>query len=203
MRKICGSTMDHSEIIVDFKANKENRINIKGTPPETLYNRLKSAFFEWVSLIIGPYAIIVVFLVVVVPNSSDYMSVQTILGPFIGINLVCTSLHIHPGLDGKIKTWFVKRTGDRKRNKVRVSEFKSNVFVLYDIKNIVIEFNPSGDVEKQLSKIWVKEEHPCSRIMHQAKVNEFLFLEEDKPQWNAYFYFDKVPKDGELYLEWV
>ena len=42
---ICGSTKDRAELIVDYKKGTSE---IKGVPDDTLINRIKAAFSDWV-----------------------------------------------------------------------------------------------------------------------------------------------------------
>lgn len=199
-QKLCGSTNDRAETVVDYKNQK---IEIKGVPEENLYNRLKSAFCDWLPYIIGVWALLVAIFMLfhfISFVKDSYFTIPTyICSGMLAFLLIC---HINKKFDSCVRKWFAVRTGNKKRNKAKFTNIKTNELVLYNIENIVLEYETAGDVKKQLNKIWIKEEHPSSILTKQANMEGMLLLDND-PVWNAHFMFENTPKDGYLYVEWI
>lgn len=192
--KIQGGTGDYAEIIVDYKNDKTD---IKGVGEETTTNKLKSAAHDWI-IFLYPYLAVSLLILIILKIPIGwwfFISWACIIG-FLSL------LHLNNKWHKKFKTYFAIRSGKGKRNKAKISELKSKEFVIYNMKNRVVEFDTTGDVRKQLSKIWIKEEHPSSSLSNQARCGEMMFL-DDNPIWNVYFIFENIPKDGELYVEWI
>jgi hypothetical protein len=200
-----GSTTDLAEIIIDYK---EGQTEIKDVPPETLYNRLKTAFIEWA---FGKFTLAYAVLAILVSSASNkfnweiikYITTENIILVWLGLSTILTLCHINRKFDAHFKKKFALATGNRKRNKATVNNIKGNVFVLYDFKNIVLDFVAKGDISKQLNKIHIRKENRACIMGHYATVGSFSFLDNVEEVWNAYFYFDKVPKNGELNIEWI
>lgn len=198
--KLCGSTTDTAETIIDYR---KGTTEIKGVPQDTLTNRVKSAFVEYMIKLILPYIV----LVLMIYGISQYIYHQEIemgwvMWAYILIVSLLSILHINKKIDYRVKKYFAVRTGARKRNKMRISDLNSNEFVMYGFRNIVLEYEARGDVARKLNKIWIKQEYPSSVISDQGRVSDMLYLENESV-WNAHFMFDDVPKDGYLYIEWV
>ena len=199
--KLCCSTLDHSEIVVDYKQKKTDII---GTPDETIWNRLPSAAVIWFPIVFFSFLGTFVTL-----NLIDGY-IQSDLQPYniyiislsIIIYLFLILLHLNKNFDQKIKKRHIISTGKKNRNKIKITDFKSKEFVLYDIQNIIVEFEADGDVSAQLNKIWIKKEHPSASIRNQSILHDMLLL-DNEPKWNVYFIFDDIPKNGYLYVEWI
>ena len=212
--KICGSTTDIAELIVDYEKPKEERIEIKDVPPKNWFNTLTTAYGDWLiygfKYIISIVVVIGIVLVILsgfrnpAPDLSRIF-LKLIIPLYLGIPLVLSIFHLNEKFDNKWKKIFAMKTGDKPKNRATFSNFRSNVFVLYDIGNIVINWDPSGDVEKQLTKVWVKKDPYSILYENQATTKGLLWLNRNNPNpiWNAYFFFKEIPKDGELYVEWI
>ena len=198
--KLCGSTSDLAETIIDYKKGKTE---IKGVPHDTVANRIKSAWIEYATHMFIPFFILGIIAVAIAKFGFSYeIKLDWMVWAFISIITALSSLHVSRKLDYKVKKAFALKTGAKKRNRLRASEFKSREFILYDIKNIAVDYEANGDVSKKLSKIWIKEEHPSSMINNQGKIEDLLLL-ENKPIWNVHFIFEGIPKSGSLYVEWI
>ena len=199
-QKLCGSTSDLAEMIVDYKNKKTD---IKGVPEANTLDTLKTAFSEWSGYLILPLLIVggvswyILEVWVGVVNSLRYI---VPIGFIVLLGL--TSCHLNSEFDRKVKRWFAIRTGKGKRNRIKITNFKTKEFVLYGINNIVAEYEAKGDVSNKLNKIWIKEEHPSASIRNQANVDDMLLL-ENNAKWNCYFIFEDTPVDGSLYVEWI
>lgn len=212
--KICGSTSDIAELVVDYEKPKEERIDIKNVPRKTWFNALTTAYTDW--LFYGfKYVVAIGFVMGVIFTILNWFEFQTldlfdillewIIPSYFGITLVLSLCHLNKKFDDKWKKKFAMKTGDKPKNKATFSNFKSNMFVLYDIGNIVINWDPSGDVERQLKKVWIRKDPRAVLYEHQATTNGLLWESKENvsPIWNAYFFFKEIPKDGELYVEWI
>ena len=212
--KICGSTSDIAELVVDYEKPKEERIDIKNVPRKTWFNTLTTAYIDWlfygfkyivaIGFVIGIIGIIRNMFKITTPNLLDIL-LEWIIPLYLGITLVLSLCHLNKKFDDKWKKIFAMKTGDKPKNKATFSEFKSNMFVLYDIGNIVINWDPFGDVEKQLTKVWIRKDPRAVLYEHQATTKGLLWegKKDTTPMWNAYFFFKEIPKDGELYVEWI
>jgi len=198
---VCGGTQDCAEIIVDYKTRKTE---IKGVKEQNFIDVYKSVWFSWLSLLAIPFGILVVVMMVVGKYIPSYDAgwINWIGGTYLLLVSLLPLLHLNKRFDKEMRSFFAVRTGMGRRNRVKLSTFNSREFVLPNIHNIVLEYEAKGDVAKQLDKIWVRQEHKSSPIVRQARLLD-LFLNDDKPIWNAYFKFNKIPKSGSLYLEWI
>ena len=212
--KCLGSKFQYAEIIIDYKKGTTELIDVH---KEELLERLYTAYISWLyntptffySILI---AIIYLIYYRIVYASPEVYIIQIIIAQvlfiltfsFLTLPLLITLAHLNEKFDQYWKAKFAMKTGDIKRNKITLKNFTNNIFLLYNFKNIVLDFEAMGDVGNQLSKIHIKKEHRCSNIMHQADVKSFYYLPKYffSYIWNAYFIFDKIPKDGELKLEW-
>lgn len=199
--KLCGSTSDLAEIEVDYK---NQTTKIIGVPESNTINRLKSALFEWTKYLAPPY--FGLYFLMAFPLNEFGINVmiyfEVIVKAFLVILVVITSFHLNKKFDFKVKKWFAVKTGKKERNKIRINNFKTNEFIIPDFKNIVLEFEASGDVSKQLNKIKIEDSHRSSQIIQQANLLDVNYL-KDYNVWNARFIFEERPKDGELYLEYI
>jgi len=189
-----GGTHNLAETIIDFKNGSSE---IKGVAPPTLFNRLTSAFHDWVGWISLPYSFIILIV-------NQYLNWDVIIYVCIWIILMAfvLSLHINKKWDKYWKVFFARRTGRGERNKAVFNNFKSKELIIYNIRNMVVEFDTNGDVKNKLSKIWIKNEDPISQLSNQAPIKSMNLLNKT-PIWNCYFIFEDIPKDGELYVEWI
>lgn len=190
--------MDLAEATIDYKTKT---IDMKGIPDSTLPNRLKSAFLDWIWWLALTYIIILALF----QHFNITFKYQELI---IAIVLLIPMFAVHSNqkMDIKIKKWFAKRTGKGKRSKLTATDFNSKEFVVYHTHNIVVEFEAKGDVAKQLAKIMTREEDPNNILFRQAKINNMTLQEKffgQEKWWNVYFVFDEIPKDGELYIEWI
>ena len=116
--------------------------------------------------------------------------------------LCLTLLHLDTDFDRRAKRFFAKRSGQGKRSVVTVKQIKDKEFVLFDIQNMIVDYKATKEFSKYLSKVWIKEEHISSLLSRQGRLKG-LFYTENKNIWNAHFLFDKIPKKGELHIEWI
>lgn len=198
--QVNGGTNTYAETIIDYRTGKTE---IKGVPSDTPFNRVKAAWFDhfrYVGLGLGVVLLGLVYVVkkIWAVNIPQSVLVWIIFGSVTALSL----LSINPRWDKWFKKRYAVKTGEKVRNKVRLSEFKDKEIVLYDIKNIVMQYEADGDVAEKLNKIWIKQEHRSNLLGKQAKVSDILYV-DNHPIWNAHFIFDDVPKDGYLELEWI
>lgn len=196
--KLGGSTMHLAEATIDYKTKT---IDLKGVPDGTLINRLTSALLDW-----GMWLTIVYFGIIILLQQLNVTFKN--LGIILAVALVVPILAIHSNkkMDIKIKKWFAKRTGKGKRNCMTAKDFNSKDFVIYNTKNVVVDFEATGDVAKQLSKIMTREEESINILLKQANIKNISLNEGligNKKWWNVYFVFEEIPKDGELYVEFI
>ena len=213
--KICGSTLDRAEIIVDYR-KKYRKIQIKGVPKETKSNIVCAAFKEWFFFLL-PYFLGVVGIMLVLGMITNELKIKlwlhsekgvgiTIATWFITLFIISISLglfHLNKKFDKKWRKWFVLRTEPKEKNRAVFSNFRSKVFTIYDFDNVILSYDTNGDVEKQLYMVWIKEEPYSTMYNHQAKIERLSFTKDMGTKWNAYFFFEEIPKDGELSLEWI
>ncbi len=197
--KLCGSTSDICETIIDYQNEKTE---IKGAPEDTLSNRVKSAWMEYLGQLFVPFGALSLITIFVSGIFEFTIKGELLVGIFGGLITLLSLLHINKRYDYLVKKFWALKTGNRKRNRLRITEFKTKEFILYDIKNIVVDYKAKGDVAKKLDKIWIKQEHPSSLVRNQGKLGDMLYL-ENEPIWNAHFIFGSIPKEGYLYVEWV
>jgi len=199
MENLCNSTLAFSELVVDYKKGKTD---IKGVPQDNLKDRLVSAVLGWALFLFLPYFIFMGILYFILNQFGIHIDSNWVIHPLAYILIILTSLHLNRNLDSKLKKWLIIKSGQKKRNRIKLTKFKDKEFVIYDTKNVVVEFKAEGDVSKKLNKIWIKQEHPSSMIGGQADIGDMLFL-NNEPVWNVHFLFDDVPKNGSLYVEWI
>lgn len=214
--KICGSTLDIAELVVDYTKPINDRIDIKHVPTKDLVNTLTTAYGDWIGFLFkylgiatGVLWIASIFLGtffrVDLPFDLQQFTIKYILSVLLVLPAFISLLHLNKKFDDKWKKVFAIRTGDKPKNKATFSNFKSKEFILYDISNIVINWDPSGDVNKQLTKVWIRKDPYSSLYENQATTKGLLWVSEGAPSpiWSAHFFFKKIPKDGELYVEWI
>ena len=208
--KICGSTSDLAELIVEYdRKGKPKLLDIKGVPKDTIKNRVKAAWLDWLMVSMKWWGILFLssLLVELGFNKIDITSNQ------IAFSFICALLisgilslcHINEKFDKKWKKYFAIKTGNRQRNKSTFTDFTSKEFVIYNIDNVLVEFEATRDVSKHLKKVWIKKDPVGSLFENQANVKGLVWKDQGKkePIWNAHFYFNKIPKSGKLYVEWI
>ena len=200
---IKGSTRDLAELVVDYEAGTTD---IKGIPEETIGNRLKTAFLEWVSFLILPFGVLLVVGYIILSFFLGVTDFALLTAELIKAGIVIlfslTLCHLNKRFDKKVKTFFAKRSGDGKRNRICVTNLKNREFVLFDITNHIVDYKATKDYADKLAKVWVKKEHISSLHSNQGTLTD-LHYEENRNIWNAHFIFREVPKDGELWVEWI
>jgi len=192
--KLSGSTSEHAEVIVDYENNKTA---MKGLRQENFGDRTLSIFSEWFGFTLFPAVIIIIILI-----SFFNVSIKIVSITYAVILLGLTCLHSNKKFDRKMMIYFATRQGDKKRNRVIATDIQTKDFTIYNTRNIITDYDTTGDVRTQLSKVWIKQEHPISALSKQARIKDFLLL-ENNPVWNVHFLFKNVPKDGELILEYI
>lgn len=199
--KVGGSTIDLAEIDIDFKTDD---IKILNVPEETMRNRVSSGVLDWLKL--SAFPLILVFLVFGLLSDwkeSTLSSISVIYGLTL---IVSACLHIDTGLDKKLKAFYARSTGvGRHKDSLAITELNTKEFVIQDVGNIVTEFEVSGDFEKHLNKIQIREEHSAAYIFRQGRIKTMNMKDDWKgnKKWNLYFIFDKIPKKGELLVRWA
>jgi hypothetical protein len=201
--KIAGGTCHLAEIVVDYEKGTSD---IKGVPPGNLENRLLTAAWEWihetaVKYIISIVAMLGVFAVIKYTPPENFFTFM--LSFYVGEIGILASLSLDKNLDERIKKHFARKTGEGTRDRLVLSDFASDVFVLPGFRNIVLEYEATGDVAEQLKKIHIREEQGSSVVSIQARVKSMLLADKNNRQWNAYFYFKKRPENGELSIEFI
>lgn len=216
--KVCGGTTSMAELVVEYDKKNKPKMEIKGIPEENKWNAVTSSYFDWWSLFLKFWIIasgtgFVLGLILILFNLenlfiSKFYTVNTLAASFVLTFLlagIVSLIHTNSKFNEKWKKHFAEKTGDKPRTKATFSQFTSKVFVIYDIRNIVVEYDASGDVAKQLKKVWIRED-PCSSVLEQQANVRGLVWEDGKKEnaiWNAYFFFKRIPKNGELYVEWI
>lgn len=223
--KLCGSTLDLAELVLEYDKKGKPKLDIKGVPEETAWNRFMTGFKEWFFYLFKFWGVIAAFIFLVgisqgeivdamglnTPAINHFMNkfvdVSTFIITFILLifsSFIFGLFHLNERFDNKWRKFFTMKTGVGEKNKVTLSEFKSKEFVLYDISNVYLEFEANKDVSAQLKKVWVKKCPLSSVYESQANVRGLVWKEDKKnPIWNAHFYFKKIPRNGSLYLEWI
>ena len=221
--KICGSTSDLAELIVEYdKKGKPKLLDIKGVPKDTIKNRVRAAWYDWFIMLLmywGTTVIIIFVTGLFIEKAYDFesnelltlfdklISGKHLLLSFIGVLLISVVLslcHINEKFDKKWKKYFVLKTGNGTRNKATFTKFASKEFIIYNTDNVIVEFEATGDVSKQLEKVWIREDSAKSLYENQADVKRLRWKEKRKePIWNVHFFFSKLPKSGKLYVEWI
>lgn len=197
-----GSTSDQGELVIDYKNNKTD---IKGVPEDSLDIRLRAGFMSWFSLFFLPFIILwvlgegIYFSLTKQEIFTMHMFVFWVAFVFI---LCLTLLHLDFDFDRRAKRFFAKRSGQGKRSVVTVKQIKDKEFVVFDIQNMIVDWKVTGEFSKYISKVWIKEEHISSMLSRQGLIKN-LFYTENRNIWNAHFLFDKIPKKGELHIEWI
>lgn len=222
--KLCGSTLDLAELVLEYDKNGKPKLDIKGVPEETSWNRVTTGMKEWVFYLFKFWAIIAASILIigisheaitkVIGNNetiikfmNKLIDTSTFIITFLILLIISFTLgllHLNKKFDNRFRKFFTVKTGVGEKTKATFSEFKSKEFVLYNISNVYLEFEASKDVSTQLKKVWIKKGPVSSVYESQANVKGLVWKGDDKdPIWNAHFYFKRVPKNGELYLEWI
>jgi len=216
-----GTTGDLAEITVDYK-NKT--VDIKDVPPPTVLNRV---FGTLVDIGFSNFMIFFLFLIVIIlvlPFSTevntflrtpaeqvsrtmelkplvDSLSIYILTTHFA--LLFCVSLlSINKKVDRKIKRYFAIKSGKGKRNKITLTSLNSREFVIPNTQNRVVDYEVSGDFRKFLDKVMIKKEESFVSLLKQGTVTS-VYSKKHKRFWNVYFLFDKTPRKGSLYVEWI
>ena len=194
--KLLGNTSERAEIIVDYK---KGDIDIKSVYDDNLYCRLTSAIGEWFGYILTLFVILIIINQFILKGiiQNNY-----IVGIILIIYSIILLLHINKNFDNKVKKYFARRSGKGERNRILAKNINSKEFVLWDIKNKIVDFKVTGDISNKLSKIWIKKEKYISLCNNQADIKD-SYKVDDKDIWNVHFYFEEIPKDGELHIEWI
>jgi len=198
--KIGGCSIHSAEIIVDYNNNKTE---LKGIPPYSLLSKIGNVFVEWVKTLWIPFLAVLILNSYLQSNTRFYATSNQLFTVFGIVILAGMSLHLNKKLDGKLSKHFARRTAHGKKNRLSVTELNSKEFIIYNTRNVVVNFDTSGDFKKYLSKIWVKEEHPSTILMNQGKLQDLFFTGEQTPFWNVHFIFEKIPKAGCLTVEYI
>lgn len=201
-----------AESIVDYRTQETQ---ILGVPKDTFVNRIKHAFWNWLTLMTTPiwatWGIIVVWRITIGkpswlpagtadPGFGNFMWFCVWL--WVGTAVVLALLSINQRWDKMTSKQMAIESGKGERNKIRITNIKTKELVLYNFKNIVLQYEASGDVSEQLAQVKILNEHPGSCLLNQCSLKEMKFVKND-PIWNAHFIFDKIPKNGELNIEYL
>jgi len=196
-----GSTADLAETIIDFKTKK---VELKGIPEGTLRNRLFAAAHDWFFYLMKFWIITAVALVLIdrqLNYAWHFLAAWTLI--FI-LFILLISLHINKKFDHRMKRYFALKTAKEKDfSKVTVTKFNNKEFVIPDIQNIALDFEVSGDVKTQLSKIWIKQEDKSGFLLRQGTITSYMQPKKQDNTWNAYFIFKRIPKGGKLHVEYI
>lgn len=198
--RVAGGTHDIKEIIVDYKNQTTEILDVS---PATLMNRIGSAYLSWFPRMFIPTLFGIFGLFLVFGDYDAAIRGWFILSVFIPL-IVVPLFHANIKFDKKWKIYLAKKTGEGEKNRLVISDFTSKTFVLEDFKNIVLEYEVTGDMATQLEKIHIKEEDSIQCFYRQGKIKDFNSISRELcSKWNAYFYFSKIPKDGELSIRWI
>ena len=91
-----------------------------------------------------------------------------------------------------------------KTTKIKLINFKTNMLII-PFENVMLKYNATGDVSRQLKKILVREDNIEKLLFRQADT----IIEQDSKdkekidRWFAYFNFKNIPKDGHLEVEFI
>lgn len=210
---MAGDSSDLAELIVDYRKKGSERTKIKGvSETRNKLDIIKSAYKEWMSyLIIFPLALLGILysthFLSIIHYSEDLLNkiIPVSFGLYFMVCLIMSLFHLNPRFDHQWRKHFTLRTGKGEKNKAIFSSFSSKMFVIYDFDNIALDYEATKDVSKQLYKVWIKKEPHSSIYENQTVTRGMIMVDKNKidPIWNAYFFFKKIPKSGELYVEWA
>lgn len=119
--------------------------------------------------------------------------------PPIGITLITIKSNY---LLSKIPEFYrrIETVINRGHYYIKKKKLKSNIFEIPILDNIFLDFKVKGDFKKQLSKVEILEHN-----LYTKKVNLFgkkkKFKQTDS--WYAKFYFNNIPKNGYLEVDYL
>ena len=198
--KLAGGTCDYAEIIVDYEKDQQQIIDVA---EDTLWNKLMTGMYDWLQFLFFPTIIIEA---IIVFCAQIWPPVLVWVFPFflfyIIVCVILSTLSFNKKLDYKIKKWHALQTGNGPKNRLIVKDFKTKEFIIYNTHNIAVDYEATGDVKDQLSKVWIKQENLDASHFHQASVEESFLLEKGKA-WNVHFFFKEIPKSGRLSVRYI
>lgn len=198
--KLRGCSFHNAEIVVDYKNNKTE---LKGIPPDSLVSKVGYVLWEWIKTLGIPFIVVLMLSSFVNSYTRFYVSGNQIFFVFCIIALLGMSLHLNKNWDKRLRKYFAKRTAYGNKNRLSITELNSKEFIIYDTKNITVDFDTSGDFSKYLSKVWIKQEHPSAILLKQGKIEDLFFVNGQNPVWNVHFIFEEIPKTGFLSVEYI
>lgn len=106
------------------------------------------------------------------------------------------SMHLHNAL---------RSVKGEKRSKIIVTEIYNKELVIPNIGNLIVEYDAKGEFSEYLKLVEIKEEPKTVLFNKQVKAKNFIKNDSDDDVliWNAHFHFSKIPRDGQLRIEWI
>jgi len=205
--KLCGSTDRTSEIIVDYKKKKIDIVNV---PEEKKRSRIVSFFIFLLKetnfiFISGLFCLVNVFYFLKLDKLYITFWIISLLLSYFFIMLILSFFLVKTKKDMAFRKAVIYKTSKGEKNSLLISNFRVKEFILYKFRNIYLDFEAEGEVNKYLYKIWIRKDPFEEFIKHQADI-EYIALKKKTilfGKWNAHFYFDKIPKNGTLFIRWI
>lgn len=211
-----SSTSDYAEMTIDY-TNKTKEFH--GLPNDTLYNRIFASFFDWFKLLAPLYTftLIICGLWWIIFNMLEMELVKWIFGILMELTIITAILtlsslpllSLNKKVDKKIKLMFAEKTvKGHKINKITIKKLETKRFIVYDFKNIMLKYEATGQFEKYLDKILIREQNKENILNMQGDIKDMILSDEYEDniywkKWNAYFIFKKIPKSGKLEIDFI
>ena len=207
-----NSTIGHAEATIDYELKKAEFGEIKKA---TTLNRLTASLIDWLKYITIIFFFFFLFssITIVILSFIFGINLVWLFGFLVRIELITyfilliglTLFSLDKDVDKKIKTWFAEMsTFGIKTTKIKLINFKTNMLII-PFENVMLKYNATGDVSRQLKKILVREDNIEKLLFRQADT----IIEQDSKdkekidRWFAYFNFKNIPKDGHLEVEFI
>jgi hypothetical protein len=188
-----GDSGDLAEVIIDFKKKKVKLIN-----PQKKGGFKKSRFGPNINgLILISAALlcfILSFILKLIIGHTDNLWYYAFIG-LLFINYLI-GLIFYPEYNNWIDKWnqkiFNGYLGTKKV--VIVKNIKERTWKLpYEFKNVQLDYKLYGDYKKVITKIHIKPK--------EYYIKSFGKLVKQIEEWEAFFYFSRVPKKGKMIIE--
>lgn len=194
-----GNSGNYAEVIIDFRKKK-----VKLTDPQENNCEFKKNRFGFninsLSLIGTGLLIIAIKIIYNLFNryNPNPISLSALLYLWLGLLLINYIIGIiyHPKYNDWIDKWtqkiFTGYLGDKKV--IIIKEVKENVWKLpYEFKNNQLDYKLYGDYKKFITKIHIKPKD--------YYIKSFGKIKKQIEDWEAFFYFSKIPKKGKMIIE--
>lgn len=194
-RYTAGDSGDYAEIIIDYKKKDVKLIN-----PSTGKNFEKNPGFQ-IGLFFMSFCITAFFIAIVAFFSDELDIVLTTLLIVFVMILSYTSLYAlkerFPLPFAALHNYMQKIQNDyQPRKLVIVTELDSTIYKLpHAYSNNKLDYRAYGDFKKYLIKV-----HIFPKDFYWKTKDS---VEKQNEEWEAWFYFTKIPKKGKLEVEFI